>query len=373
MSRLTLAAAVVTCLLAPITALAQAPIRTTTVVTGLTGPVAYVADPMDRAASLVVEQRGTIRSVRNGVIDSILFLDLRNQISSGGERGLLGLAFPPDAATSRRFYVNFTNADGHTVVARYTRGANGRVDTGSRFDLVWPDGRRFIEQPYSNHNGGNLAFGPDGYLYIGLGDGGSGGDPLNNAQNPNSLLGKMLRIDVSVADTDSRGYRVPTDNPFVSRTPVAAMTEIWAFGLRNPWRYSFDDWTRGGTGALVIADVGQGAREEVNWEPRGRGGRNYGWRLREGRAAYDARLPAAYQPLTEPIHDYTHGDGQSITGGFVYRGRALASAFNGRYFFADYVAGRVFTLGVVLDDRQEARAVDLSELTESLAASLSWG
>ena len=118
--------------------------------------------------------------------------------------------------------------------------------------------------------------------------------------------------------------------------------------------------------SLVIADVGQGAREEANWEPRGRGGRNYGWRLREGRAAYDAWQPAAYQPLTEPIHDYTHGDGQSITGGFVYRGRALASAFNGRYFFADYVAGRVFTLGVVLDDRQEARAVDLSELTESL-------
>lgn len=293
--------------------------------------------------------------------------------SRGGERGLLGLAFPPDAATSRRFYVNFTNTDGHTVVARFTRGTNGRVDTGSRFDLVWPDRRRFIEQPYSNHNGGNLAFGPDGYLYIGLGDGGSGGDPLNNAQNPNSLLGKMLRIDVSVADSDTRGYRVPADNPFVSQTPVAALGEIWAFGLRNPWRYSFDDWTRGGTGALVIGDVGQGAREEVDWEPSGRGGRNYGWRVREGRAAYDTRLAAAYQPLTEPIHDYTHAEGQSITGGFVYRGRALPSSLNGRYIFADYVTGRIYSLGVVLDNRQEARAVDLLELTDMLGGTAELG
>ena len=170
---------------------------------------------------------------------------------------------------------------------------------------------RFIEQPFSNHNGGHLAFGPDGYLYIGMGDGGSGGDPLNHAQNPNTLLGKMLRIDVNVPDTDGRGYRVPEDNPFVDRQPIAALGEIWAFGLRNPWRYNFDDWTRGGTGALVIADVGQSAREEVNWEPAGAGGRNYGWRMREGRSAYDdahrgrlsaadradSRLPAQRRPV----------------------------------------------------------------------------
>ena len=301
------------------------------------------------------------------------FSIIRSVIAAGGERGLLGLAFPPDAATSRRFYVNFTNPDGHTVVARYTRTAQGTVDPNSRFDLMWPDGRRFIEQPFSNHNGGHLAFGPDGYLYIGLGDGGSGGDPLNNAQNPNTLLGKMLRIDVNVPDTDPRGYRVPEDNPFVDRQPIAALTEIWAFGLRNPWRYNFDDWTRGGTGALVIADVGQTAREEVNWEPAGAGGRNYGWRLREGRAAYDARTAAAYQPLTEPIHDYPRSDGMSITGGFVYRGAALDPMFNGRYFFADYVAGRVFTIGLALDERQEARAVDLLELTEMLGGTTELG
>jgi glucose/arabinose dehydrogenase len=199
-----------------------------------------------------------------------------------------------------------------------------------------------------------------------MGDGGSGGDPLNHAQNPNSLLGKMLRIDVNVPDNDPRGYRVPEDNPFVDRQPIAALGEIWAFGLRNPWRYSFDDWTRGGTAALVIADVGQNAREEVNWEPIGQGGRNYGWRLREGRAPYDARAGAAYQPLAEPIHDYPRSDGMSITGGFVYRGAALDPMFNGRYFFADYVAGRVFTIGLALDERQEARAVDLLELTETL-------
>jgi len=352
---------------------ANAQLRSAVVATGLTNPVSLLVDPMDPAAFVVVEQRGTIRTLRNGVVSSAMFLDLRGQLSTGGERGLLGMAFPPDAAESRRFYINFTNPDGHTVVARYTRDAQGRVDPASRFDLVWPDGRAFIEQPFSNHNGGHLAFGPDGYLYIGLGDGGSGGDPQNRAQNPNSLLGKMLRIDVGVDDTDRRGYRVPDDNPFVDGEPIAALTEIWAFGLRNPWRYSFDDWTRGGTGALVIADVGQSAREEVNWEPRGAGGRNYGWRVREGRSAFDGRLPAAYQPLVDPTHEYPRGDGQSITGGVVYRGAALDPMFNGRYFFADYVAGRVYSIGVALDAQQEATAVDLLVLTDMLGGTAELG
>lgn len=351
----------------------MAQLRTQVVATGLSNPVAFVVDPVDPSTFYVVEQRGTIRTVRNNAVSTTFALDIRSQISAGGERGLLGMAFSPDAAESRRVFVNFTNPEGQTVVARYTRDAQGRFEAASRFDLMWPDGRRFIEQPFSNHNGGHLAFGPDGYLYIGLGDGGSGGDPLNHAQNPNQLLGKMLRIDVGVPDSDARGYRVPEDNPFVDRQPIAALTEIWAFGLRNPWRYSFDDWTRGGTGALVIADVGQTAREEVNWEPRGAGGRNYGWRLREGRAAYDARQPAAYLPLTEPIHDYPRSDGMSVTGGLVYRGAALPQMFNGRYFFADYVAGRVFTIGVSLDDNQEATAVDLLELTTILGGTTELG
>ena len=358
-------------LLLPVVAHAQ--LRTQVVAAGLTNPVAFVMDPLDPSTFYVVEQRGTIRSVRGSAVAPAVFLDLRAGIASGGERGLLGLAFPPDHATSRRFYVNFTNLNGDTVVARFIRNSEGLVDPASRFDLRWPDGRRFIEQPFSNHNGGHLAFGPDGYLYIGLGDGGSGGDPLNHAQNPNSLLGKMLRIDVNVPDDDPRGYRVPDDNPFVDRQPIAALTEIWAFGLRNPWRYSFDDWTHGGTGALVIADVGQSAREEVNWEPIGAGGRNYGWRLREGRTPYDSRTAAAFQPLAEPIHDYPRTDGMSITGGYVYRGTALDPRFNGRYFFADYVAGRVYSIGLALDERQEARAVDLLELTEMLGGTSELG
>jgi glucose/arabinose dehydrogenase len=347
-------------------AAAGAQLRTQVVASGFTNPVAFVMDPLDPSTFYVVEQRGTIRGVRNNAVAPAVFLDLRAVVLSGGERGLLGLAFPPDHATSRRFYVNFTNLNGDTVVARFVRNSEGAVDPGSRLDLQWPDGRRFIEQPFSNHNGGHLAFGPDSYLYIGLGDGGSGGDPLNNAQNPNTLLGKMLRIDVNVPETDPRGYVVPRDNPFVDREPIAALGEIWAFGLRNPWRYNFDDWTHGGTGALVIADVGQTAREEVNWEPSGAAGRNYGWRLREGRAPYDARSAAAFQPLAEPIHDYPRADGMSITGGYVYRGAALDPRFNGRYFFADFVAGRVYSIGIALDERQEARAVDLLELTEML-------
>jgi glucose/arabinose dehydrogenase len=372
MKRFTVALAVCAALsMTPV--VAQAQLRTQVVASGFTNPVAFVMDPLDPSTFYVVEQRGTIRSVRDGSVAPAFFLDLRPAIASGGERGLLGLAFAPDHATSRRFYVNFTNLDGDTVVARFIRNSDGSADAGSRFDLMWPDGRRYIEQPFSNHNGGHLAFGPDNYLYIGLGDGGSGGDPMNNAQRPDTLLGKMLRIDVNVPEADRRGYVVPDGNPFVDRDPIAALAEIWAFGLRNPWRYSFDDWTHGGTGALVIADVGQSAREEVNWEPIGAGGRNYGWRVREGRAPYDARSAAAFQPLAEPIHDYPRTDGMSITGGYVYRGAALDPRFNGRYFFADFVAGRVYSIGLALDERQEARAVDLLELTEMLGGSSELG
>jgi glucose/arabinose dehydrogenase len=360
-------------LLAAAPGAASAQLRSAIVASGLVNPVAFVADPVDPSIFYVVEQRGTIRRVRGGAVDPELALDVRPSVAAGGERGLLGLAFAPNAAESRRLFVNFTNTDGHTVVARFTRDAEGRIDPASRFDLLWPDGRRFIQQPFSNHNGGHLAFGPDGYLYIGLGDGGSGGDPMNHAQNPNSLLGKMLRVDVDVPDSDPRGYRVPDDNPFVAHASVNALPEIWAFGLRNPWRYSFDDWTRGGTAALVMGDVGQSSREEVNWEPRGAGGRNYGWRLREGRTPFDTRQPAAFLPLVDPIHEYPRSEGQSITGGYVYRGAALDPMFNGRYFFADYVAGRVYSIGLALDEHQEARAVDILELTASLGGSQELG
>jgi glucose/arabinose dehydrogenase len=176
----------------------------------------------------------------------------------------------------------------------------------------------------------------------------------------------MLRIDVAVADDDGRGYRVPEDNPFVDHEPIRALGEIWSFGLRNPWQFSFDDPARGGAGALLIADVGQNAREEINFEPRSTGGRNYGWRLREGRREYDARGGPAFSPLTDPIHEYDRTKGASVTGGYVYRGDALNSAYHGRYFYADFVDGRVFSIGLTLDEAGNASAADEREHTAEL-------
>ncbi len=337
-------------------------------VSGFTNPLGVVLDPTDRRTFFVVEQGGLIRVVRDGEILPEPLLDLRRDISAGGERGLLGLAFAPQLE-SRRFYVNFTNPRGDTVIARFRRNEENPLiaDVDSRFDLVWPAGRRYIEQPFSNHNGGHLAFGPDdGCLYIGMGDGGSGGDPFNNAQNPQTLLGKMLRLDVNVPDDDERGYRIPDDNPFLDEDPVAALWEIWAFGLRNPWQFTFDDPARGGTGAMLLADVGQNAREEINFEPRGAGGRNYGWRLREGRRPYDDRRAPAFMPLVEPIQDYDRSQGASITGGFVYRGTELDAAYNGRYFYADFADGRVYSIALRIGESGEATAEEPREHTEDL-------
>ena len=310
-------------------------------------PVAFVQDPTDRALQFVVEQGGRIRAVRDGTLQSADFLDLRGVISTGGERGLLGLAFAPDYASSGRLFVNYTNADGYTVIGRYRRSSNPAVaDPATRFDLRLGDGGQgFIVQPFSNHNGGHLAFGADGYLYIGLGDGGSGNDPDHRAQTPGTLLGKMLRIDVNVEDAHPAGYVIPPDNPFPGTGPAGTRPEIWSFGLRNPWRYSFDSVT----GALVIADVGQGRREEINYEPRGRGGRNYGWRNREGTLANETSRPPAFTPLTDPVHDYDRSAGASITGGIVYRGTALGAAHRGRYFFGDFVSSRVWSIGLTID------------------------
>ena len=346
---------------------AQGQLRAQPYASGFSAPVAFVQDPLDRSVQFVVEQGGRIRVVRDGTVLPNDFLDLRGAIASGGERGLLGMAFAPDA-NSGRVFVNFTNGSGNTVVARFRRPTPLTADPATRFDLRFngAGGAAAIAQPFSNHNGGHLAFGPDGYLYIGLGDGGSGDDPDHRAQNPQELLGKMLRLDVSVADGHAIGYQVPADNPFVSGGAVAARPEIWAFGLRNPWRYSFDDPARGGTGALVIGDVGQGAFEEIDYEPRGRGGRNYGWRNREGAHNNVTSRPPAFTPLVDPIHEYGRSSGQSVTGGYVYRGSALGTAFAGRYFFADYVAGRVWSVALTIDGQGEARASNLVEHTSEL-------
>ncbi|MBA2303119.1 MAG: PQQ-dependent sugar dehydrogenase [Acidobacteria bacterium] len=336
---------------------------------GFTEPVAIVQDPTDSSVQFVVEQRGRIRVFRAGVVLPTDFLDLRSSVRAGGEQGLLGLAFPPDAGATGRFFVNFTNTDGHTVVARYRRPLNPLMaDPSSRFDLRWngPSGPALIEQPFSNHNGGHLAFGPDGHLYIGMGDGGSGNDPNHFAQDPRTLLGKMLRVDVSVPDSNPIGYAVPVDNPFPAG---GTRPEIWSFGWRNPWRYTFDDLSRGGTGAMIAADVGQNQWEEVNYEPRGRSGRNYGWRNREGARDNVTNLPPAFTPLVDPIHEYNHSVGSSITGGYVYRGTSLGIGFRGRYFFADFVRSRVWSLALAIDDRGEAVASDVREHTTELGGS----
>jgi glucose/arabinose dehydrogenase len=359
--------ALVIILLAPSTSAAQ--VKATLYVSGLSSPIEFVQDPTQPNVQMVVQQGGVIRVIQNGALLATPFLDVSTLISTGGERGLLGMAFAPDYATSRRFFINFTNTSGHTVVARYLRMANDplRADAASRFDLRWggPTGLRYIEQPYSNHNGGHLAFGTDGYLYIGMGDGGSGGDPENRAQTATTLLGKMLRIDINVPDVDQEGYVVPGTNPFVGGF---ALPEIWAFGLRNPWKFSFDVSGAGGTGtgAMVIGDVGQGAREEIDYEPALAGGRNYGWRLREGLLPYLPDTPPAYLPLTDPILDYPRSDGQSVTGGYVYRGTALISGFRGRYFFADFIAGRVWSIALAISQSGEATATDRIEHTTEL-------
>lgn len=346
---------------------AEAQLRSELYASGFASPVAFVQDPADREVQFVVQQGGRIRVVRNGTILPTDFLNLTSSVASGGERGLLGLAFPPNHASTGRFFVNFTNTGGDTVVARFRRSSNPLVaDPNSRFDLRLDGNARFISQPFSNHNGGHLAFGPDGYLYIGLGDGGSGNDPAHRAQDPDELLGKMLRIDVGVPDTHPGGYVVPGDNPFLDRSPVAARPEIWAFGLRNPWRYNFDDPARGGSGALVIADVGQNRYEEIDYEPPASGGRNYGWRNREGAHDNVTSRPLAYQPIVEPIFEYDRTQGASITGGFVYRGQALGASFRGRYFFADFISGRVWSIALTTDASGEGRASDLREHTTEL-------
>lgn len=336
---------------------AHAQLRARLLASGFNRPNGVVFDPVVPGAIHLVDQSGVVRTFLNGAERPTPFLDLRGVVSGGNdERGLLGLAFPPDAAATGRVFVNFTNRTGagNTVIARFTRSAADPlvVDPASRFDLRFPDGmggvQPFITQDFSNHNGGNLVFGPDGYLYIGMGDGGSGNDPNNRAQTPNSLLGKMLRLDVS--GTPPNGYTNPPTNPTFP-TMTQAFGEIWSFGLRNPWRYSFDDVGPGATNALIIGDVGQGDREEINIEPTGQGGRNYGWRQFEGTLDNNnvPQLGLAYGSHQRPAFEYTHAVGQAITGGYVYRGTALGAAYQGRYFYADCVQGKIFSLGWSVD------------------------
>lgn len=296
-------------------------LRTRLVTDRVDAPVALTA-PRSDPRLFVVEQAGRIRIVRDGVVAARPFLDLSRQVSYRGERGLLGLAFHPRYAQNGLFVVNYTDRDGDTRIVRY-RVSRDRdsADVSSARELL------HIRQPYGNHNGGSVAFGPDSMLWIGTGDGGSGGDPQGFAQNPRSLLGKMLRIDID------RGtpYAIPPDNPH--RDGREAAPEIWARGLRNPWKYAFDR----ATGTLWIADVGQNKWEEINAVDSRRGGLDFGWNLREGSHDFGPPRPRPAS-LTNPVHEYGRGDGCSITGGIVYRGSALP-ALQGHYLFSDYCTG----------------------------------
>ncbi len=305
---------------------------------GLAQPL-FVTHAGDGSGRLfVVEQGGRILVLEDGALLEEPFLDLDDQVQSGSERGLLGLAFDPDFATSGRFFVDYTRApDGATVIAEFHASAA----SPNRAD---PDGRVLltVDQPFANHNGGMLAFGPDGDLYIGLGDGGSAGDPGERAQNPDELLGKILRIDVD----HGRPYAIPPDNPFAEG---GGRPEIYALGLRNPWRFSFDRKD----GRLLAGDVGQNRIEEIDIV--GRGG-NYGWPLMEGRSCYRPATGCARSELKLPIAQYQHRQGRcSITGGYVYRGTALPQLV-GTYLSGDYCSGEIFGLRqgrnpVLLDTR----------------------
>ena len=317
-------------------AAAEAAVEPVLVVSGLVAPLRTTAPAGDFDRLFVVEQGGRVRVVKNGALLGASFLDLSSRISSGGERGLLGLAFHPDYAHNGRFFVNYTDPSGNTVVSEFSVSAIPDVaDAGSERVLLRQ------AQPNANHNGGHLAFSPvDGTLTLGFGDGGGGGDPQNLSQSDGTWLGKLLRIDVDARDP-GKEYAVPSDNPYAGRT--SPLPEIWAKGLRNPWRFSFDRVT----GDLWIGDVGQGTWEEVDFQAAGSaGGANYGWRRMEGAHCYDPATGCATPDLTLPIAEYPHTSSPqrcSVTGGVVSRGAAVPE-IAGRYLFADYCSGEVFSV-----------------------------
>ncbi len=317
------------------------PLKLTQVATSFTAPV-LVTNAGD-SRLFVVEQGGTIRVVKGGVVAPAPFLDVSSVIVSGGERGLLGLAFHPSYAQNGRFFVHYSGApDGHTVIAEYKRSAASEdLAEGAIVKEVFT-----VAQPFANHNGGQIAFGPDGYLYIGLGDGGSANDPNGNGQSLATKLGKILRIDVDTYPTPPSG----------NMTGDGVDPSIWDYGIRNPWRFSFDR----ANGDLYIGDVGQNTWEEIDYEPKGAGNRNYGWSITEGLVCRPPATSCAMTGITPPVAVHPRTEAQSITGGYVYRGAALP-CLAGRYVYADYVEGRIFSFVI-----KEHAATANAELTAML-------
>jgi glucose/arabinose dehydrogenase len=313
---------------------AQQQLKLTAFATGLSRPVCIQNAGDERL--FVLEQAGKIKIIEpSGLVKETPFLDISGIVNDGGnEQGLLGLAFHPDYETNGYFYLNYTSSNGSTQVSRFSVSESNPdlADATSEFQIL------NIAQPYSNHNGGDIHFGPDGYLYIGMGDGGSGGDPENRAQNGQQLLGKMLRIDVD----NGSPYGIPANNPFVG--DPTTLDEIWAIGVRNPWRYTFDPLT----GDLWIADVGQNKIEEIDFQPASStGGENYGWRCYEGSDVYsnDTDCPPASE-LVFPVYEFTHSGspgGCSVTGGVVYRGTEYPELY-GKYFFTDFCGSWIMSI-----------------------------
>ena len=305
------------------------------VATGLSQPVlvTHAGDGSNRL--FIVEKTGRIRIYRSGAVLPTPFLSITGGVSRGGEQGLLGLAFHPSFRTNRKFYVSYTNTAGTSVIREYRASATNPdvVESGSGRTIL------AVRQPYANHNGGHIAFGPDGFLYIGLGDGGSAGDPGNRAQSLSTLLGKILRIDVN-GKASGRQYRIPSSNPYVGRS---GLDEIWSRGLRNPWRFSFDR----ANGTLWIGDVGQSRYEEVNRAVRSAGGgrgSNYGWRVMEGRHCYRPSSGCSTRYKILPAIEYSHAGGRcSVTGGYAYRGTAIPALVGG-YLYGDYCSGEIWVV-----------------------------
>ncbi len=303
---------------------------------GFSNPTFMLCDPQDAGRWFILEKNGRLRVVEDGVTRNIDFIDLTSQVSIESERGLLGMAFHPKFPKQPWVFLNYTDKDGSTRVSRFKVDAEKWIaNPASEKNLLT------IEQPWANHNGGMIAFGPlDGFLYVGMGDGGAGGDPNNAGQDGSSLLGKILRIDVDKGDP----YAIPASNPFVGNDDFR--DEIWAYGVRNPWRFCFDPMN----GDMYFGDVGQNAWEEISWQPgSSKGGENYGWRILEGNHKFDQKPPEELPEMVAPMHEYSQGGEAghcSVTGGYVYRGGSIPE-LDGIYFYGDYCSGGVGSFRVV--------------------------
>jgi glucose/arabinose dehydrogenase len=308
---------------------------------GFDQPVDVVSTGDGSQDLLVVEQPGVIRRLPGGAGPAVAFLDIHARVGSGGERGLLGIALHPRYAANGRFFLDYTDLDGNTVVSRFTRRSNATADPASEHVILR------VKQPAENHNGGAIRFGPDGDLYVALGDGGGDGSFHGHARD--TLLGKILRLNVDTTPPSGAGYVVPPGNPFVGVTGVRP--EIWLTGLRNPWRFSFDP----ATGDLWIGDVGAGDREEVDVTRAGLGGLDFGWNIMEGTTCLGGGSDCDQTGLTLPVSEYDHNAGCVIAGGVVYRGAAIPS-LQGRYLFGDFCNGTIFSIDAAADqDGLQAR------------------